>query len=150
MFSRLGIVHCVLFLRACSHGGGVPQFGGAPSVSIYSLLFICLCSHARWGTPLRRATRLLGAGYPSRWGTFFPCERSTPGSRGEVHPSIRNIKPAKNKRETKITSSRYTKGVLFRQNRLENFMNDSNLDKNSEDFDSVRKDGGDGPAQLRS
>ena len=64
-------------VRACSHESGVPRvpgvprLGGVPSVSIYFLLFIWLRSHAWWGTPLSRATCLLGVGCPPEWGRFF-------------------------------------------------------------------------------
>ena len=35
-----------------------------------------------------------------------------------------------------MASSRYTPGVLFRQNRLQNLINNSNLDQNREDFET--------------
>ena len=88
-------------VRACSHGSGAPRVPGVPSISIYSLLFIWLRSHAWWGTPLSRATRLLGAGCPPEWGRFFPCEQYTPGYWGEVHTGIPQFSPPKTSGKTK-------------------------------------------------
>jgi len=104
-----------LALRACSPLGGGPQVSEVPHLGevtklfIQSLFFSWLRSHARWGSPPRRVTRLARPGNPPSWGEFSPCESGVTRLAGVIKSKLRKA------RQKNMAADHYQPGEFFRR-----------------------------------